>query len=213
MKRFYYLLIGFILFSCEPTKITRVWTDKEVMPAKYKKILVLGLLTEKEVELSDKIENYVADNLREMGYLTLASNKIFTPGTLNRNDTAAAMNTLLKNGFDAVLTIVLLDKKKEPYYVPGKITDNPRSGDYRRFDKYFNAVAERIYAKGYYGEETKYIWENNFYDLYNKKMIYSARSRSFDFASMEVLAKNYGFLMAKSLVEKKILKDPGTEEE
>lgn len=213
MKKLYYLLIGFILFSCEPIKITRVWTEKEVTPTKYKKILVLGLLTEKDAELSDKIENYVADNLRNMGYLTLASNKIFTPGTLNRNDTAAAMNMLLKNGFDAVFTIVLLNKKKEPYYVPGKITDNPRSGDYSLFDKYYNAVAEKIYAKGYYGEETKYIWENNFYDLKSKKMTYSARSRSFDFASMEVLAKNYGFLMAKSLAEKNILENLGNKED
>ena len=57
------------------------------------------------------------------------------------------------------------------------------------------------------------MWENNFYDLYTKKMIYSARSRSFDIASKNTLAHTYGMLMAQSLVEKNILLKPEAMEE
>jgi len=65
-----------------------------------------------------------------------------------------------------------------------------------------------IYTPGYYGEERKYIWENNVYDLLSKQMIYSARSRTFDIAGKTTLAHTYGVLMAQSLVNKKILIQP-----
>ena len=67
---------------------------------------------------------------------------------------------------------------------------------------------EFLYAPSYFGEETKYVWENNFYDLINRQMIYSARSRSFDYTSKTTLAHTYGQLMVSSLVDKKILLKP-----
>jgi len=116
---------------------------------------------------------------------------------------AAAL--VIGNGFDVVLTVVLLDKTKERFYVPGKISDYSNISNYSRIDIYFNSIADKIYSPGYYGEETKYIWENNFYDLASRRMIYSARTRSFDMASKTTLAHTYGQLMAGNLVDKKIL--------
>jgi hypothetical protein len=111
-----------------------------------------------------------------------------------------------------VFTIVLLDKKKESYYVPGKITDYSQYDKYGRFNRYYNTVAERIYTPGYYGEETKYIWENNFYDLTSHQMLYSVRSRSFDITSKTALAHTYGLLTVESLMNKNILIKPAKEE-
>ena len=129
----------------------------------------------------------------------------FPPGTFVKGDTARAIAAMDGKGFDAIFTVVLLDKNKERFYVPGKITDYSNYNNYSRFDRYYNTVAEKIYTNSYYGEETKYIWENNFYDLSTRQMIYSARSRSFDFTSKNVLAHTYGQLMVSSLINKKIL--------
>jgi hypothetical protein len=150
------------------------------------------------------IENHLADDLREMGYLAIASNKAFPRGTFVKGDTVKATSALTGKGFDAILTIMLLDKKQEPYFVPGKMSDTSYKGS-GGFNRYYNTIAEHIYAPGYYGEETKYIWENNFYNINSRKLIYSARSRSFDISSKTTLAHTYGLLMAKSLVEKNIL--------
>ncbi len=208
MKKLFLISLLAFFISCQPTKITRTWTEKDIMPKKYKKVLVLGVLTESDTLLKNKIESHLADDLREMGYLAIASHKIFPKEAFLKDDTARAVNIFHQNGFDAVLTVVLLDKKKESYYLPGKITSNTSYSNYSRFDNYYNTVSERIYSPEYYGEETKFIWENNFYDLNSKKMIYSARSRSFDITSINTLAKTYGTLMAKSLVDKKILLKP-----
>jgi hypothetical protein len=213
MKKLFFIPLLAFLISCQPSKITQSWAAKDARPTKYKKILVLGVLTDNDIELQTKIENHLADDLREMGYLAIPANKVFPPGTFVKGDTARATVAINGKGFDAILTIVLLDKKKEPYYVPGRITDYINFNKSSRFDKYFNTVSENIYSPGYYGEETKYIWENNFYDLNSKKLIYSARSRSFDITSKTTLAHTYGLLMAQSLVDKNILIKPDSMEE
>ncbi|MEQ1675977.1 MAG: hypothetical protein ABL876_04730 [Chitinophagaceae bacterium] len=212
MKKLFFLPLLALLISCQPSKITQSWAAKEAAPKQYKKILVLGVLTDNDNELQTLIENHLADDLRAMGYLAIAANKVFPPGTFVKGDTARAAAAIEGNGFDGILTIVLLDKKKEPYYVPGRITDYSHFDKYGRFNRYYNLVTDRIYTPGYYGEETKYVWENNFYDLTSRQMIYSARSSSFDIASKTTLAHTYGQLMANSLVEKKILIRPETQE-
>jgi len=208
MKKLFFIPLLAFLISCQPSKITQSWTAKDARPTKYKKILVLGVLTDNDNELQSLIENHLADDLRDMGYLAIASNKVFPAGTFVKGDTARATAAINGKGFDAILTIVLLDKKKEPYYVPGRITDFTYYDKNSRFNRYYNTVAEQIYTPGYYGEETKYIWENNFYDLYSRRLIYSARSRSFDIGSKSTLAHTYGLLMAQSLLEKNILIKP-----
>ena len=208
MKKLFFIPLLAFLISCQPTKITQSWAANDTKPTKYKKVLVLGVLTDNDLELQSKIENHMADDLREMGYFAIAANKAYPPGTFKKGDTTRALDAINGKGFDAILTIVLLDKMKEPYYVPGRITDYTYYEQYSRFNRYINTVSEHIYTPGYYGEETKYIWENNFYDLNSRRLIYSARSRSFDIATKSTLAHTYGKLMAQSLVNKNILIKP-----
>lgn len=211
MKYFIFSLLLAFLVSCQSTKITHAWTAKNTVPKKYAKVLVLGLLIDNDKELQTKMENHLADDLREKGYLAIAANKIFPPGTFIKGDTARAMAAIKGKGFDAILTIVLLDKTKDRFYVPGKITDYSHYNKYTLFDRYFNTVNDDIYTPGYYGEETKYIWESNFYDLGSKQMSFSARSRSFDITSKNTLAHAYGLLMVNSLLNKNILLKPTDE--
>lgn len=213
MKKLFFIPVLALFVACQPSRITQTWTADNTTPKKYKKVLVLGVLPETENELQVKIENHLADDLRGMGYLAIASNKIYPAGTFTKGDTAKAKTALEGKGFDAVMTIVLLDKTKQPYFVPGKVTDYTKFNQLRGFTRYYNTVAEQIYTPGYYGEETKYVWENNFYDLVSKQMIYSARSRSFDITTKTTLAHTYGQLMAASLVKRNILVKPESMEE
>jgi hypothetical protein len=182
--------------------------SKDVSPKKYKKILVLGVMPANENELLVKMEDHIADDLKDLGYNTIAANKFFPPGTFVKGDTARARSAIDGKGFDGILTVVLLDKVKEQVYVPGKITDITYYNRYGRFDRYLSEVSERVYSPGYYADETRYIWENNFYDLESRKLLYSARSRTFDIAGKTTLAHTYGQLMVQSLINKKILVKP-----
>ena len=213
MKRLFFISQLVFMIACQPSKITQSWTAKDAAPKKYKKVLVLGVLTDDDSEIQIKMEDHLADDLKKHGYPALAANKLLPAGTFVRGDTARAQTAIKSKGFDAVLTVVLLDKKKERYYIPGKITDNARYNQHGWFERYYNNVSERIYTPGYYGEETKYIWENNFYDLQTQQMIYSARTRSFDIVSKNTLAHAYGLLLANNLVKKNILVKPENPDE
>ena len=147
-------------------------------------------------------------DLYNLGYNAVAANQVFPPGTFVKGDSARAKAAIADKGYDAVMTIVLLDKKKEQVYVPGRVTDHSYYLRYGRFDRYLTEVSERIYTPGYYTEETKYYWENNFYDIAARKLIYSARSRSFDTNSRNSLAHTYGQLLTENLIKSKILFAP-----
>ena len=208
MKKQLLLPVLFLLAACQPSRITQIWTAPDHQPAKYKKILVLGVLTPADNELQVKIENHLTADLYNLGYNAVAANQVFPPGTFVQGDSVRAKAAIDGKGFDAVMTIVLLDKKKEQVYVPGRVTDHSYYLRYGRFDRYLTEVSERIYTPGYFTEETKYYWENNFYDIAARKLIYSARSRSFDTKSRNSLAHTYGQLMSENLIKSKILITP-----
>jgi hypothetical protein len=208
MKKLFFISILALFTSCQPSKITQTWTAKGVMAKKYQKILVLGVLSDNDKDLQVKMEDHLAGDLKELGYNALAANKLFPAGTFVKGDTARAVAALQDKGFDAILTIVLLDKRKEKVFVPGINTYLKNQEQFNYFDRYYNTVSERVYTPGYYEDETKYIWENNFYDMNKRQLIYSARTRSFDIASKNTLAHTYGLLMANSLIGKNILIKP-----
>ncbi len=208
MKNILFLLFLVSLVACQPSKITQSWSAATAAPKQYKKILILGVLPDNESALGAKMENHLADDLRELGYLAIPANKAYPAGTFVKGDTVKAIAAIEGNGFDGIMTLVLLDKKKQPYYVPGKVTNYTEFNRMDGFSRYLNTMLEKVYAPGYYGEETKYVWENNFYDLNARELIYSARSRSFDFTSTNTLAHTYGKLLVENLVKRKVIQKP-----
>ena len=200
--------ISLIIQSCQTSKITKSWSDKDLKSKKYTRVLVLGVFRETDSSLQVKMENHLAKDLKELGYSAFAANEIFPSGTFIKGDTVRARKVISSYEFDAVLTIVLLDKVKEKYYVPGKMVYTPYAGYVDRFDQYYSTMSDRIHTEGYYATETKIFWESNFYDVNEKKLVYSAQTRSFDPGSKETLAHFYGLLLVNNLVKKKILKEP-----
>jgi hypothetical protein len=111
MKKLLWVLCAAILFSCQMNRITATWTDKNVSPKKYNKILVLGVLKDNDRELQSKMEKHLAGDLNDLGYSAFAASDVFPSGTFIKGDTTKAIEALNSKGFDAVLTIVLLRKR------------------------------------------------------------------------------------------------------
>jgi len=208
MKKMLWVLGTAILFSCQTSKITATWTDKNVSPKKYNKILVVGVLKDNDHELQSKIEKHLAGDLNDLGYSAFAASDVFPLGTFVKGDTIKAIEALNSKGFDAVLTVVLLNKEKEKHYVPGRVMYTPYAPYHDRLDLYYYTMYDRIQTEGYYATDTKIFWESNFYDRYSKRMIYSSQTESFDLGSKETLAHYYGVLLANNLVKSKVLIKP-----
>ena len=208
MKKIFLLLCSVVLFSCQTSRIIATWTDKNVSPKKFNKILVIGVLKDNDRELQSKMEKHLAGDLNDLGYSAFASSDVFPLGTFVKGDTTKAIEALNSKGFDAVLTVVLLNKEKETHYVPGRVKYTPYAPYHDRLDLYYYSMYDRIQTEGYYESATKIFWESNFYDRYSKKMIYSSQTESFDIGSKEDLAHYYGVLLANNLVKSKVLIKP-----
>lgn len=202
------MLCAAVLFSCQTSKITHTWTDQNLSPKRYDKILVLGVLKDNDRELQSKMEKHLAGDLNDLGYSAFAASDVYPPGTFVKGDTTKAIEAISSKGFDAVLTIVLLNKEKEKYYIPGRVIYTPYATYHDRFDRYYYTIYDRIQTEGYYGTDTKIFWESNFYDRTAKKMVYSSQTQSFDPGSKESLAHYYGVLLVNNLVKSKVLIKP-----
>jgi hypothetical protein len=205
-KIFWFAFIMLLVVSgCSTSKITTSWKADNIQPKKYNKVLVLGLINEPDRTIREVMEEHLVGDLKDLGYDAICSCDEFNPKAFENLSEKQALDKLGNSGIDAVLTIVLLDKSKERYYVPGRVQYSPYGIYYNRFWGYYRTMYDRVYTPGYYTENTKYFWESNFYELGSKQLLYSAQSQSFDPPSAQSLAHEYGQMIAKDMVKNNVL--------
>jgi hypothetical protein len=207
MKKIIFSALTFLLIAwgCSSSKITSSWKADNIVPEKYNKIMVLGLIREVDRSLQEQMEDHLVGDLQNMGCNAVSSLKIYGPKAFDNMDETAALNKIKNSGIDAVITIVLLDKQKERKYVPGNLTYSPYGYYYDRFWGYRSVLYQRIYQPGYYVTDTKYFWESNFYEMTGQKLIYSVQTKSFDPANKETMAHEYGMMIVKDMEKQHIL--------
>src|SRR5688572_4307590 len=204
--RFFFAML-FILASCTSSRITSSWKSPDLQQKQYKKILVLGLLHEKDGTVRETMEEHIVADLRKLGYDATCSCIEYGPTTFENMKEDEAIKKLSGGGIDAVLTVVLLNKTKERYYVPKRVGYTPYDIYNRHWWGYYSTMYDRIYEPGYYEVSTKYFWESNFYDLEKNQLVYSAQTESFDPGSTESLAHEYGKLIVSNMTKSQVLVD------
>ncbi|MFZ4771183.1 MAG: hypothetical protein ACOYLO_13455, partial [Ferruginibacter sp.] len=197
------LIIFFI--GCSTSKITNSWKLSNMPVKKYNKIMVIGLIKNNDRDLRGKMENHLVADLAEFGYAGISSLNEFGPKSFENSKEVEVLTKLGNSAVDAVITIVLLDKQKEKYYIPGRVYYSPYIIYQRRFWGYYTTIYDRVYTPGYYREDTKYFWESNFYDIETKELLYSAQTKSFDPGSAESLAHEYGQIILNDMVKQGVL--------
>ena len=205
MKSVAFALIILLAAGCSSSRITHSWKNENVSPKSYNRILVIGLLRDADLDLREKMENHLAGDLKMMGYNAVPSLQQYGPTSFRSMGEEKVIDTLTKSGFDAVLTIVMLDKTKERYYVPSRVYYSPYSYYQGRFWGYYATMYDRIYMPGYYASSTRYFWESNLYDMDAKALLYSVQTESFEPASSESMGHEYGQLIVKDMTSKNIL--------
>lgn len=207
MKAIYVLLLPLLMLAagCSTSMITSSWKSPDAATRTYKKVLVLGLISEPDRTLREKMEQHLAGDLRDLGYTAQCACEAYSPKTFDGLTEKQAIQLIQKDGFDAVVTVVLLDKQKERYYTPGRIYYSPYTVYHRRFWPYYTTMYGRISEPGYYSVQTNYFWETNLYDLNDGNLVYSVQSQSFTPESSGSQAHEYGQMIIKDMVKSKVL--------
>lgn len=197
------MLLGamLLLFGCNSSKITSAWKAQEVVADKYKKILVLAMIPEKDRLLQERMEQHFVGDLTNLGYTATSAMQQYGPKAFENLDEKAVLDKIKSSGVDAVITIVLVNKEKERTYVPG------RTYTVHSFGDYYAMRQQRIYEPGYYTTNTQYLWESNFYDLASQALVYSAQTKSFSPASTEALSHQYGVLLVGNMRKMLVLQN------
>ena len=199
-------VIAIALSACETSShITSSWKAENAQPVPYKKVVVMGLIRDTDRSLREKMEQHIVDDLRSMGYNAVCSCQEYDPRSFEGLTEEQAIAKLKNAGVDAVVTVVLLDKRKERNFVQGRTSNSPSDGYGSQFWEYYVSTREKIFREGYYVVNTKYFWETGFYDLARDQHLYSARSQSFDPSSAENLAHEYGAMIVKDMKKKNIV--------
>lgn len=208
MGRTFFLFIVWAIGigGCMPSsQITSSWSPPKHTPVLFKKIIVLGLIRDRDRSLREEMEQALAASLRRQGQEAVCACDLYSPKEFDQLQEQAALAKLKHSGADGVLTIVLLDKERERYYIPGHMQYTPYGLYYDRFWGYSKTLYGRIYSPGYYTSNTKYFWETNLYDLQADRLLYSAQSQSFDPTSSALLGKEYAQLIIEDVLKKGVI--------
>lgn len=208
MKKIIYwavLPLLFIVTGCTSSKITASWRTPETIQTPLKKIMVVGLIRESERAMKEQLETHMIDDLKALGYNAVSAYKEYGPKAFENMDEKAVLEKLKNSNVDAVITIVLLNKRRERLYRPAAIIQSPYAVYSNRFWGYYSTLSDRIYSPGYYETTTKYFWESNMYCLCDKALLYSSQTQSFDPSSAGTLGHEYGKMIVRDMLKNKVL--------
>ena len=186
--------------ACSNTKVTSQWkAGNATYLATGNKVLVLGIIQEKDIRLRMQMEGYLVDALKARGYNAVSAYTLYGPKMFGNKAEEAVLGQLRNSGIDEVFTITLLDRARERDYQPGS------AYPYSPFYGYYNYMYGRVYSPGYVSVNTRFFWESNLYDVSSKKLLYSVQSETFNPSSAADMGKAYSRTVVKNMTKEGLL--------
>lgn len=184
MNKFIGFALILLLVSCSTnTVVLDSWKDPNtsVQQEHFKKVSVIALVK------NELIRQRIEDRYAEI-------NPVFhTSYPFLNNKTAIDKEMLIKllksEDYDGVVTMRLVDTKKETDYVQGNTMPYygyyPYAGYGTLFGGWYYTYSPYYYSPGYYVENTYYIVETNVFSLKENKLIWSAITKTQQFTDIE----------------------------
>jgi hypothetical protein len=204
MKR-YYWTIGIVIFfsSCNPSvKLTATWSNAEVSPVRFSKILVLSI--GKDLRKRKLAENKIMEELQKHGIVALTALNEFGPDLAQSRDSAKTQQLLLDKQFDACLTVRVLNVHEQNRWVPANVFFGP-AAFYRGFYGYYFQVYGYYVEPGYNVTDVEVLLESNLYDLSSGKLLWSGQSKAFSKNPTPAMAAIYARNIVKDMIKKQVI--------
>lgn len=181
-----------LLSSCSNTKLLSSYAAPNSKLSKSTKVLVMAMMGDQDKKLRANMEKIMVENLQSRGINAASAIEQFGGDALKSLDEKTAMKTIRDQGFDGAFTIALLDKTKESTYKYGRMVMAPypwRFWGY--YNNYYSNFYGRAYLPGYYSDDNKFILEGSVYGLDSDKLLYSAKTKTFNPSSPQALASDF----------------------
>jgi hypothetical protein len=198
MKKLHYLSFAFfiaLLFSCNSTRITNSWRDpdKQLHKGDWKKVLVVALLRNETNR--HRTEDEMVKYLKGKGVTSYN----YLGEQFNQNDEAALRKKIKEDGFDAAITLRLIDVEKEKVYTPEQRYMYPVY--YTDFSRYYQRNLVYYNTPGYYTVTKKFIIETVIYSIPDDKIIWSGITETYNPEGVEKLTNEIANAIHKKMLD------------
>lgn len=204
-------LIASILFvGCgTSTSIVGSYTAPEAEQKSYDNIMVTGLT--RNILPREVLENQMINELRKKNVEASHSLDIISEN-MDVSDQQVQDSLVEKidaRGFDAYITVAVIDKETETTYVPGNATyaPVPHYPHYQTYWGYYRYNYRVVYDPGYYTTDRYYYVEANLYDANTEELVWSVQTRSYDPGSLQNLADDLSKTLVSELDDEELLRN------
>lgn len=207
---FLLLITALFLTGCgTSTSIVGSYTAPEADQNSYDNIMVTGLT--RNILPREVLENEMVNELRKKDAeashsLDLISENMDVSNQEIKDDLVEKVDA---RGFDAYITVALIDKETETTYVPGNANYEPvaRHPHYQTYWGYYRYNYRVVYDPGYYTTDHFYYVEANLYDAGSEELVWSVQTRSYDPGSLQTLAGDLSKTIVSELEEQQLLRN------
>ena len=105
-------ITSIVLVACSRPTVETLWKADSGTAITYNKIMVAGIIPEKDDSIRKDLENHVIAQLSNRGINAVSSIEAFGSAGLARLGQEETYVTLCENGIDAVLTFALVERNK-----------------------------------------------------------------------------------------------------
>lgn len=168
----------------------------------YRDIVIFGI--SENIIRRQAFEDQIKNVLVEDGVKASNSSVVIPQGTrLIEFEKEKFIKKLKDQGYDAVLTVALLDQTNETRYVPGTMYAPPMAygGYYSSYWGYYNYYSPMMYDPGYYTVDKNYFLEANVYDVETESLIWSAQSETTNPDGLEAFARNFAVVISERMIK------------
>jgi hypothetical protein len=199
------LIVMLTIASCSSTELLSSWKAENANLKQYKKVLVVGLTGSKDRSIRDNVESAMVNSLKANNLNAVAASETYGPKAFEKMSDADVISKVKSDGYDGIVILALLDKEKEKYYTPGRVSYTPYFTYYSRYWRQWRTMYDRVYEPGYYTNTTNYVLEANLYDVAADRLEYSAQTRSFDPGNAGTLASSFTKTVVTDMVKKGVI--------
>ena len=196
-------LFWLMLYGCTSPFIKTAWKAQHEFPGKYNKILVMGIIKEEDITLRRKVEKFFIDDLKNEGYSAISGLEAYGPKGLANLGQEETYIKLRQNGIDAVISIALIDKRKEKSIKPRKAHQYASIYFYERIWNYPAIQAELVNSKN--PDNMEFFWESILFDLNSLEPQLTLQTKSFKADLAESIIRDYSKEIIRKMIKEKIL--------
>ena len=189
------IFLPLILTSCSSTTIVNSWrdTNTQIHSDQWNKVLVVGML--KNETDRRKAEDEMVSYLHGKGVTSYS----YLDGTNTNVNDEELRKKMKTDGFNAAITMRLIDVDKENVYVPGQSYLYPEY--YASFGQYYHRNWIYYTTPGYYVVTKKFVIETLLYSIDENKLIWSGITETYNPEGVEKLTSEIACTIHKKMIK------------